>query len=133
MASFDLNGRVPVIENVFGVLVLNAPGQMIMKADTDLCIVKGLCRSETARNYAIRRPFLALQPMDCVDCTLNDSGVLNQVFIVRKRVKMFAVSAVFRKAQSPRGHIPISRTVFLRRQSAFGSILRRSSFGWDVV
>jgi hypothetical protein len=47
-ASFDLNGRVPVIENVFGVLVLNAPGQMIMKTDTDLCIVKGLCCSETA-------------------------------------------------------------------------------------
>jgi hypothetical protein len=76
-ASFDLNGRVPVIENVFGVPVLNAPGQMIMKTDTDLCIVKRLCCSETARNYASCRPFLALQTLDCVNASLRDSGVLN--------------------------------------------------------
>ena|SRR5438445_33598 len=74
---FDLNGRVPVKENVFSVLVLNAPGQMIMKADTDLCTIKGLCWSETARNCGSCRPFLALQPPDCVNCSLNDSGVLN--------------------------------------------------------
>ena len=41
-ASFDLNGRVPVIENVLSVLVPNAPRQMIINADTDLSIVKGL-------------------------------------------------------------------------------------------
>ena len=77
LASFDLNGCVPVIENVFGVLVLNAPRQMIMKTDTDLCIVKGLCCSETARNYASCSPFLALQTLDCVNGSLRDSGVLN--------------------------------------------------------
>jgi hypothetical protein len=77
VASFDLNGRVPVIENVSGVLVLNAPGQMIMKTDTDLCIVKGLCWSETARSYADCCPFLALQTLDCVNGSPNDSGVLN--------------------------------------------------------
>ena len=50
---------------------------MIMKADTDLCIVKGLCWSETARNYANCRPFLAFQTLDCVNCSLKDFGVLN--------------------------------------------------------
>ena len=77
LVAFDLNGRVPAIENILNVLVFNAPRQMIMKADTDLCIIKGLRRSEAARNHAIRSPFLALQPPDGVDCSLNDSGVLN--------------------------------------------------------
>ena len=52
LLSFDLNVNVPVGEYVFNLLVPNAPWQMIIKADTDLCIIKGLCWSETARNYA---------------------------------------------------------------------------------
>ena len=64
LVFFDLNGSVPVVEYVFNLLVLNAPGQMIIKADTYLCIIKGLCWSETARNYANCRPFLAFQTLD---------------------------------------------------------------------
>ena len=68
---------------------------MIMKTDTDLCIVKGLCCSETARNYASCRPFLALQTLDCVNGSLKDSGVLDSVVIVRKRVNIVTLSEFF--------------------------------------
>jgi hypothetical protein len=64
LVSFDLNVSVPVVKYVFNLLVLNALGQMIVKADTDLCIIRGLCRSETARNYSNCRPFLAFQTSD---------------------------------------------------------------------
>ena len=64
LVLFDLDVSVPVVEYVFNLVVLDAPGQMIFKADTYLCIIKGLCRSKTARNYVNCRPFLAFQTLD---------------------------------------------------------------------
>ena len=64
LVSFNLDVGVPVVEYVFNLIVLDAPGQMIIKADTYLCSIKGLCRSETASNYANCRPFLAFQTLD---------------------------------------------------------------------
>ena len=94
---------------------------MIMKADTDLCIVQRLRRSEAPRNHAIRNPFLALQSTDCIDCTLNDSGVLNQVFIVRQRVKMFAVRQFFARRSPPGTYSDFSGG--FPEDSALGSLL----------
>ena len=75
---------------------------MIMNPDTDLCIVKGMRWSETARNYASGRPFLALKPLDCVNFSLKDPGVLNKVVIVRKRIIVTAPEFFARRSPVPR-------------------------------
>lgn len=86
---------VPVVENVLGLVVLDAPGQVIIHADTDLCIVKRRCWGETARNHASGCPLLAFHALDCVNLTLKYFGVLKQVVIVRQRVNMATASKFF--------------------------------------
>jgi hypothetical protein len=91
LEPFYLNGRVPVIEDVFRLLVSNTPGQMIIKTNTNLLVVKGLCWSVSPRNNANCCLLLALRTLDSINRSPNNLGMHDQAVVVRQRIRIFTL------------------------------------------